>query len=612
MEAKKRKVEQEQSVATTQSSDQILFPNDVADRRSFEMTGGPLGSKLFVARAPARSFLRAAGFKTEDFKKPIVTLAVPWTTAQPCNLHHRELGDVIREHLEKSGAKAFICGTPVIGDGQAQGNEGMRYSLPSRDLIADCIELMHEGYRADSLITIGGCDKSQPAAVMPLARGNYIGLTLYGGSILAGQHPQSKIMLDAGNVFEAVGSVGVGAIDIEELVNIECNAMPGAGACGGMFTANTMAASIEALGMSLPGTSASTAMDRATGKLSEVKVKHCIDTVRALSILMEKNIRARDIMTKAAFVNAVTLMLAIGGSTNGVLHFLAFAREAGLQDVITIQLIDEIAARTPLLGNFKPFGKYHMEDFERVGGVPALMKHLYTHKLIDGSALTCTGKTVAENLVTAPDLPEGQDVIYRLEKPLAGAGTHIRILFGNLAPNGSVVKLSGKTIGAEQGTGNVFKGPARVYDSESDAFEAIQRGDIKKGNVLVIRYEGPKGGPGMREMLSPSGALVGAGLGKHVALVTDGRFSGASHGIMIGHVDPEAQIGGPLAMVNEGDEIVIDLNKYRIDVTLTDSEMKAREKAWTPPPSRYDVTKVLAKYAATVSGASQGAVKLAQ
>eukprot|EP00912_Choanoflagellata_sp_UC4_P000943 UC4_evm2s580 len=571
------------------------------DLRSFEMTGGPRGAPYHVARAPARAFLRAAGFKTEDFEKPLITVAVPWAT------DHRDLGDVLQEQLESSGAKAFMTGTPVINDGQAQGNEGMRYSLPSRDLIADCIELMHEGYRADAIITLGGCDKTQPAAIMPLLRLNEVSISLYGGSILPGIHPKSKgDGVYAGNVFEAVGSVGAGTMDIEDLHEIECNAMPGAGACGGMFTANTMAASIEALGMSLPGTGARTALDRKTGKISEAKIQDCIETVSALANLVEMGIRARDIATHKAFENAITVMMAIGGSTNGVLHFLAFGREAQL-DSVNIDLFDKIASRTPLIGNFKPSGKYHMEDLEAIGGVPVIMKHLMKAGLIHGDVITCTGKTVAENLANTVELPKDQDVILPVMQPLAPPGNHILILKGNLAPNGCVVKLSGKKIGGAFGTGDRFTGPARVYDSENEAFDAIQAGKLKKGDVLIIRYEGPKGGPGMREMLSPSAALVGAGLGKHVTLITDGRFSGASHGLMIGHVDPEAQVGGPIALVEEGEMIEIDVSKRSIDVNVPKEKLEERRKNWTAPAPRFTGTRVLRKYASAVGGASEGA-----
>ena len=508
-------------------------------------------------------------------------------------------------------SQAFVFGTPVISDGQGQGNEGMRYSLPSRDLIADCIELMHEGYRCDAMLTLAGCDKTQPAAVMPIVRGNNVGITLYGGSILAGVLPDACAHLpkghnmDAATVFEAVGAVGAGLMDIEDLHTIECEAMPGAGACGGMFTANTMAVVIEALGMSLPGTASHTAMDPKTGELSAAKKQDCADTVDALVNLLEKDIRAREIVTIKSLENAVTVMMSVGGSTNGILHTLAIAREAGLRAEFTIDSFNVIAARVPLIGNFSPGGKYQMEALDRVGGLPVLMKVLLNRGLLHGDAMTCTGKTVAENLAAVPDLSSEQDVIFPLDAPIAEAGNHLTVLKGNLALNGCVMKLSGKQLGGGSG---IFKGPAKCYDSEDTAFEAVQAGLIVPGDVLVIRYEGPKGGPGMREMLSPSAALVGAGLGKDVALVTDGRFSGASHGIMIGHVDPEAQVGGAIGVVETGDIVEINLGDKTVNVLISPEELKARMDAWTAPELKFGGNSILTKFAKLVGGASEGAI----
>lgn len=579
------------------------------ERRSTEMTGGEsIAYTNYAARAPARSFLRATGFKDEDFRKPIISISIPWASGQPCNFHFRELGDLIHAEVEAAGGKAFSFGTPVINDGMAQGNEGMRFSLPSRDLITDSVDLMHNGYRADAVITLGGCDKSQPAAIMPLARSNFLGISLYGGTILAGTHPDTCAKLDAAKVFEAVGAYGAGLIDIEELHKVECAAMPGAGSCGGMFTANTMAVIIEAMGMSLPGTAAHTAMDPESGKVSNKKLQDCRNTVAALVNLYRVKLRTRDIITVESLENAVSVMMAVGGSTNGVLHTLAIAYEAGLGERFKITRFNDIADRVPLIGNFSPGNKYQMEALDRIGGLPIVMKHMLDHGLLHGDCMTCTGKTLAENLQDVGPLPADQDVVFPLHRPIAAAGNHVIVLTGNLSPRGCVIKLSGKTI--DRGGRGRFVGPVRAYDSEDTAFEAIQAGKIQKGDVLVIRYEGPRGGPGMREMLTPSAALVGAGLGKDVALVTDGRFSGASHGIMIGHVDPEAQVGGPIAALRDGDTIAIDINPHvrSIDVRLSAEEISERLKTVEPPAPRYVGTSVLAKYARVVGGASEGAV----
>eukprot|EP00037_Helgoeca_nana_P037078 m.14483 g.14483 ORF g.14483 m.14483 type:complete len:596 (+) comp8386_c0_seq1:94-1881(+) len=585
------------------------FPRG-GDRRSIEMTGGdhrdPPPNHL--ARAPARAFLRAAGFTDDDFSKPIVSISVPWASGQPCNQHFRELGDVLHAEVERLSGKAFSFGTPVISDGQGQGNEGMRYSLPSRDLIADSIELMHEGYRGDAIITLGGCDKTQPAAIMPLARRNAIGISLYGGSILAGVHPDTCEKLDAANVFEGVGAVSAGIMDIEDLHKIECHALPGPGSCGGMFTANTMAVAIEALGMCLPGTAAHTAMDPATGKLSPRKVEDCKNTAAALVNLYRKQIRTRDIITVKSLENAVAVMMSVGGSTNGILHTLAIAHEAGLGDEWNIDRYNTIAERVPLLGNFTPSGKYQMQALDELGGLPVLMKLLLDRGVLHGDVLTCTGKTLAENLEGVQAPSADQDVIFPFDKPIAAAGQHLVVLKGNLAPNGCVIKLSGKQLGGDSGK---FTGPARVYDSEDTAFEAVQAGKIVKGDVLVIRYEGPIGGPGMREMLSPSAALVGAGLGKDVALVTDGRFSGISHGVMVGHVDPEAAVGGPLAGLREGDLVEIDLVARTLSHLVDLGVFQKRIDEFVRRPLRADlVGSVLDKYARLVGGASTGALTM--
>jgi dihydroxy-acid dehydratase len=561
--------------------------------RSGQLTGTP-GSPDWVRRAPARAMLRAVGFTDEDFTKPLVTVACPYTDITPCNSHIRDLGDIICAEIKNDFGKSVLFGTPVVTDGETMGMEGMKYSLVSRELIADCIETMHEAYASDGIIALSGCDKTIPASLIPLARNNSIGITLYGGSILPGKlHGQDLTVV---SIFEAVGNHGAGKMSDKELHEIECHSCPGNGSCGGMYTANTMASAIEAIGMSLPGSAANSAVD-VNNEISSAKHADCINSVKALKVLMEKGIRARDIMTRKAFENAVTVVMALGGSTNAVLHLLSLAHEAEVP--LTIDDFEIIGAKVPLLGDFKPFGKYVMNDLSKIGGIPVVMKHLYKHGLIHGECLTVTGKTVAENLANVPDLPTNQDVILPVDKPLAGPNKHILILRGNLALDGAVLKLSGKEV-------LQHRGPARVFDCEEDTLNAILDGKINKGDVIVVRYEGPKGGPGMREMLSPSAALMGAGLGKDVALVTDGRFSGGTHGIMIGHVSPEAYSGGPLAIIREGDIINIDITKRTLDIELPDTEIKQRLANWTAPEPKYK-RGILAKYARLVESASVGA-----
>lgn len=564
------------------------------NKRSDLLTGKK-GDKDWVRRAPARAMMRAVGFTDKDFGKPLITVACPYTNITPCNAHIRELGDIVYSEIEKSGGKPILFGTPVVTDGETMGIEGMKYSLVSRELIADCIETMHEAYAADGALTLSGCDKTIPAALIPLARNNSIGLTLYGGTILPGKYKGKDLTIV--NTFEAVGAVGAGKMDEKELHQIECHSCPGNGACGGMYTANTMASAIEALGMSIPGSSSHPAVD-VRNNISEVKRQDCIESVKALFHLLKRGIRARDIMTRDAFENAITLVMALGGSTNAILHLLSLAHEADIQ--LTIDDFEKIGSKTPLLGDFKPFGKYVMEDLFNIGGVPMVMKMLLDAGFIHGSCLTVTGKTVKENLKDAPARPQNQDVIYAIEKPLAQPDHHILIMRGNLAADGAVLKLSGKEM-------DFHKGPALVFECEEDALNAILDGKIKKGDVIVIRYEGPKGGPGMREMLSPSAALMGAGLGKDVALVTDGRFSGGTHGIMAGHISPEAQDGGLLAIVKDGDIVEIKLKTKTIDVVLSKQEIEKRLKKWKAPELKYK-RGVLAKYAKLVSSASKGAV----
>ena len=562
-------------------------------QRSSQLTS-TTGATDWVKRAPNRAMLRAVGFSDTDFDKPIITIACPYTNITPCNAHIRALGDIVDQAVVDNNGKSLIFGTPVISDGETMGTEGMKYSLVSRELIADCIEMMYEGYSTDGILTLSGCDKTIPAALIPLARNNAIGLTLYGGSILPGKlHGQDLTIV---STFEAVGKFSAGNMDKNELHKIECHSCPGNGACGGMYTANTMASAIEAMGMSIPNSAAHPAVD-IHNNISAQKKQDCVDSIKALFNLLEKGIRARDIMTRKAFENAITVVMALGGSTNAVLHILSLAHEAEVD--LTIDDFEKIGAKVPLIGDFKPFGKYVMEDLFKIGGVPLVMKHLYQHGLIHGDCLTVTGKTVAENLENVPDLPTDQSVIYHIDKPLAPPSKHILILRGNLAPDGAVLKLSGKEM-------LQHTGPARVFNCEEDALNAILNSQIKKNDVIVIRYEGPKGGPGMREMLSPSAALMGAGLGKDVALITDGRFSGGTHGIMIGHISPEAYSGGPLAIVEENDIVTIDIAKRTLNIDLSDAEITNRQSKWIQPKPNY-TRGVLAKYAQLVASASLGA-----
>lgn len=562
--------------------------------RSGLLTGTPGGSD-WAKRAPARGMMRAVGFTDEDFKKPLITVASPHTNITPCNAHIDTLGKMIMQEVEKEGGKSIIFGTPVVTDGETMGMEGMKYSLVSRELIADCIEMMHEAYAADGAITLSGCDKTIPASLIPLARNNSIGITLYGGTILPGKLNNQDVNIVS--IFEAVGKLSSGKIDERQLHEIECHSCPGNGSCGGMYTANTMASAIEALGMSITGSASHPAVDR-NNIISKKKQKDCKNTVKALFQLLKKGIHVRDIMTREAFENAITIVMALGGSTNAVLHLLSLAHEADI--ALGLEDFNRIAKKVPLIGNFSPFGTYMMEHLDMIGGVPMVIKMLLDAGLIHGKCLTVTGKTIAENVENAPKRSEGQNIIYNLEHPFAPPMHHIIILHGNLAPDGAVLKLSGKELDHHTGF-------ARVFEKEEDALSAILSGKIKKGDVIVIRYEGPKGGPGMREMLSPSSALMGRGLGRDVALITDGRFSGGTHGIMVGHISPEAQAGGPIAIVKEGDEITIDLQKKSIDVALSNEEIKERLRKWNAPPLKYK-RGVLAKYARLVSSASKGAV----
>lgn len=563
-------------------------------QRSSALVGDKPGTHAWNKRTAARAMLRAVDFNDDDFGKPIVTIACTHTNATPCNSHMNELGQVLQNEVEKTGGKAFVFGTPVISDGETMGTTGMRYSLVSRDLIADCIETMHEGYLADGMVTMGGCDKSIPGALMPILRNNSIGVMLYGGSILPGYlDGKDTTVISA---FEAIGARGAGKIDDKQLGRVERNSCPGSGACGGMFTANTMSSIIEAMGMSVPFSAAHTAVTR-NNQLSADKIDDCRRSVEALFLCMERGITSRQICTRKAFENGITICMALGGSTNAVLHCLALAHEAEVD--LTLDDFNTIGDRVPLIGDFKPFGRYVMADLEQIGGVPLVMKYLLDKGLLHGDCMTVTGKTVAENLRDVPSLPSGQDVVRTLENPYAPAGNHVVVMRGNLAPEGAVIKLSGKEI--------EHRGPARVFESEEEALDAILAGKIVENDVLVIRQEGPRGGPGMREMLSPSAAIMGAGLGKEVALITDGRFSGGTHGIMVGHISPEAALGGPIGLLKEGDIICLEPKKRLLSVEIGEEEMEQRRKQWkrlVKPLSRG----VLKKYEQLVSSASQGAV----
>ena len=561
--------------------------------RSRELTG-TTGSSNWVKRSAARAMMRAVRFTDDDFEKPIIAVACPHTNGTPCNDHIQALGAIMQEEISRAGGKDIIFGTPIISDGISMGTQAMRYSLPSRDLIADCIEAMIEGYLVDGVIALSGCDKSIPGALMPLARTNVFGITLYGGTIAPGHWGGKDLTIVSS--FEAIGENSAGKITDEELMDVERHACPGAGSCGGMYTANTIASAIEALGMSLPGSASHAAVDDGN-RIHKAKQEDCARSVTALFNLMRAGIRPRDIMTSYAFENAIAVVMALGGSTNAVLHLIALAHEADID--IDLDLFQKISERVPLIADMKPFGNYVMANLDAIGGVPIVMKMLLNAGLIHGECITVTGKTVAENLASVPALPKNQKVVYSLDTPLAPPGHHIAILYGNLAKEGCVMKLSGKDL-------RQFTGKARVFESEEAALDAILSGKIREGDAIVIRYEGPKGGPGMREMLSVTAALIGAGLGKSVALITDGRFSGGTHGIMIGHVSPEAQVGGAIAIVHDDDIIEINLDTRELNVKISDDIIKTRLSSWRPkkPPRRG----LLATYAKLVSSASSGAV----
>ena len=542
-------------------------------------------------RAPNRSMLRAVGFQDEDFTKPQVAVCSAWSMVTPCNSHLDELRKKSVEGVDGAGGKAVPFGTITVSDGISMGTPGMRYSLVSREVIADSIETVVGAEGMDGLVAIGGCDKNMPACVMALARLNRPGIFVYGGTILPGIVREKN--LDIVSVFEAVGAHASGNMSKDELTEIEKNAIPGPGSCGGMYTANTMSSAIEALGMSLPDSSAQLAV-------SEDKKEDAKLAGAAVVNLIEKNIRPRDIMTREAFENAITVVITLGGSTNAVLHLLAMAHTAGVR--LELDDFTEIGKRVPVLCDLKPSGKYNMSHFVRIGGLRPLLKTLLAEGLLHGDCMTVTGKTLAENVEgTEPyaPYPHGQDLVRPFNEPIK-EDSHLRILYGNLAQDGAVAKITGKE-------GLRFTGKAIVYESEEDALRGILDGKVCAGHVVVIRNEGPVGGPGMREMLSPTSAIMGRGLGKDVALITDGRFSGGSHGFVVGHVTPEAAVGGLIGILINGDPITIDAENNLLTLDLDEDTINQRKKDWVqPPPS--ETRGVLAKYAKLVSSASLGAV----
>ena len=538
-----------------------------------------------VEQAPSRAMLRAVGFENEDFNKPQVGVASTWSMVTPCNMHIDKLADSTVKGVNESGSKGIIFNTITVSDGISMGTQGMRFSLVSREVIADSIETVVSGQGFDGLVTIGGCDKNMPACLMAMARLNRPSIFVYGGSIKPG-----KGRTDVISVFEAVGKHSEGVISDIELLDIESSAIPGPGSCGGMYTANTMASAIEAMGMSLPNSSAQEAT-------SKTKLLDSLEAGKAVSNLINLDLKPRDIMTKEAFENAISMVIALGGSTNAVLHLIAIAHEAKIN--ISLDDFERLGKRIPVLADLKPSGHYLMSELIEIGGIVPLMRKMLEKELLYGDQITVTGKTLEENLSDSTNYPEGQEIIKDFKSPIK-KDSHLRILYGNLAPEGAFAKISGKE-------GLTFDGKARVFDSEETAMEGILKGQINEGDVLIIRYEGPKGGPSMREMLGPTSAIMGKGLGDKVAFLTDGRFSGGTHGFVVGHISPEAYEGGPLALVRDGDSIKIDARSNQINVSITDKEMKERRESWKLP-KKNEETGVLGKYRSLVSSASQGAV----
>jgi dihydroxy-acid dehydratase len=540
------------------------------------------------SQGASQAMLYGTGMTETDMDKAQVGISSVWYEGNTCNMHLNDLAAKVKEGITKAGLIGMRFNTIGVSDGISNGTDGMSYSLQSRDIIADSIETVMAAQWYDANISIPGCDKNMPGCLIAMGRLNRPSLMVYGGTIKPGHYKEQK--LDIISAFQAYGEFIAGSINDDERMEVVKKSCPGPGACGGMYTANTMASAIEALGMSLPYSSCTPAVD--PGKEEE-----CIRAGEAIKNLLEKDIKPRDIMTREAFENAIVIIIALGGSTNAVLHLIAMARAVDVD--LTLDDFQSVSDRIPFIADLKPSGQYVMEDLHNIGGVPAVMKYLLEKGLINGDCLTVTGKTIKENLSDLPGLKEGQEIITPLDKPIKDSG-HIRILKGNFAPEGSVAKITGKE-------GLTFSGPARVFDSEEDMIKALEENKIEKGCVIIIRYEGPKGGPGMPEMLKPTSAVMGAGLGKDVAMITDGRFSGGSHGFIIGHVAPEAQEGGPIALVKDGDTINIDANKNSIDVELSDEEMAKRKSEWTMPA--YKATRgTLYKYIKNVKSASEGCV----
>ena len=536
-------------------------------------------------QAASRSMLRGVGFETADFSKPLVGIASTWSKVTPCNMHINELADLVEKSIDASDCKGVLFNTITVSDGISMGTQGMKYSLVSREVIADSIETVVGCLGYDGVIAIGGCDKNMPGALIGLARLNRPSIFIYGGSI-----QPSPINTDYVTVCEKVGEYAKGSISEEDLIAVEKISVKGPGSCGGMYTANTMASSIEALGMSLPGSSSQDAV-------STDKKQDCQNAGAAIKNLLDLDIKPSDIMTKKAFENSIAVVIALGGSTNAVLHLLAMAHSIGID--LDLDDFTRIGKATPVLADIKPFGVHFMSELNAIGGIAPMMKMMLKEGLLHGDCLTVTGKTLAENLQEISPYPDNQKIILPLSKPVKDS-SHLRILYGNLAPEGAVAKITGKE-------GTLFTGNAKVFNSEEEGMAAILEKKIVEGDVVVIRFEGPQGGPGMREMLKPTSAIMGQGLGDKVAFITDGRFSGGTHGFVVGHISPEAEMGGPIALIQDGDEITIDANTDILSLNISDNEMKKRLKNWKNPNSS-PKSGVLAKYKKTVQSASKGAI----
>ena len=536
-------------------------------------------------QAASRSMLRGVGFETADFSKPLVGIASTWSKVTPCNMHINELADIVENSIDVSGCKGVLFNTITVSDGISMGTQGMKYSLVSREVIADSIETVVGCLGYDGVVAIGGCDKNMPGALIGLARLNRPSIFIYGGSI-----QPSPSNTDYVTVCEKVGEYAKGTISEEDLIAVEEISVKGPGSCGGMYTANTMASSIEALGMSLPGSSSQDAV-------SEDKKLDCQNAGAAIKNLLDLDIKPSDIMTKKAFENSIAVVIALGGSTNAVLHLLAMAHSIGVE--LDLDDFTRIGKVTPVLADIKPFGIHFMSELNAIGGIAPMMKLMLDNNLLHGDCLTVTGKTLEENLNEVKQYPDNQKIILSLSDPVKDS-SHLRVLYGNLAPEGAVAKITGKE-------GTLFTGNARVFNSEEEGMDAILEKKIKEGDVVVIRFEGPQGGPGMREMLKPTSAIMGQGLGEKVAFITDGRFSGGTHGFVVGHISPEAELGGPIALIQEGDEIIIDADKDILILNISDDEMKKRAQSWKNPNSS-PKSGVLAKYKKTVQSASKGAI----